>query len=269
MSDLSSIDKLKLEKFFGMKSGYVLNFSDRTFQEFILENTGIDIYEDKYNIYASGSKANRLRAFWDQEPNYTVGELISAFLELWKAQKVTGGLAINPSEQTLFDECFQISQRLIQEGQDDKDVDEVTINAHFEQIQKNIIEQIELARFTIWVAVAWFTDRILFDHLVAKKNQGVNIQLIIIDDEINNNSGLNFEEKFETYRLEKFGKYDENIMHNKFCIIDLKTVIHGSYNWTQRARFNRETIVVENSRENAEKFAEQFIQLKIKEERYP
>jgi phosphatidylserine/phosphatidylglycerophosphate/cardiolipin synthase-like enzyme len=108
----------------------------------------------------------------------------------------------------------------------------------------------------------------VFEHLVAKKNQGVNVQVIIIDDEINKNSGLNFEENFESYRLEKVGKY-ENIMHNKFCIIDLKTVIHGSYNWTQRAQFNRETIVVEKSRENAERFAEQFIQLKRKEERYP
>jgi phosphatidylserine/phosphatidylglycerophosphate/cardiolipin synthase-like enzyme len=260
MSDLSSTEKLKIEKFFGMESGYVLNFSDRTFQDFILENTGIDIYEDKYN-YASGSKANRLRGFFNQEPNYTVGELISALLEHWKAQKITCGSTIIPSEQALFDECLKISQRLIQNGKDDKDVDEVTIDAHFEQIQEKIIEQIKLAKFTIWVAVAWFTDRLLFEQLVAKKNQGVNVQVIIIDDEINNNSGLNYEEKLEIYRLEKVGKY-ENIMHNKFCIIDLKTVIHGSYNWTQRAKFNRETIVVENSRENAEKFAEQFIQLK-------
>jgi len=160
MSDLSSIEKLKLEKFFGMGGGYVLNFSDRTFQEFILENTGIDIYEDKYN-YASGSKANRLREFWEQEPNYTVGELISALLEHWKAQKLTCGSTIIPSEQALFDECLKISQRLIENGKDDKDVDEVTIDAHFEQIQKKIIEQIELAKFTIWVAVAWFTDRLL------------------------------------------------------------------------------------------------------------
>src|SRR5919199_732655 len=215
MSDLSSIEKLKLEKFFGMGGGYVLNFLDRTFQEFILENTGIDIYENKYNIYASGSKANRIRAFWNQEPNYTVGELISALLEIWKAQKLTSDSAISPPEQALFDECFQISPRLIQKGQCDEDVDEVTIDAHFEQIHKNIIEQIELSKFIIWIAVAWFTDRTLFEHLVAKKNQGVNVQLIIIDDEINRNSGLNYEEKFETYRLEKVGKY-ENIMHNKF-----------------------------------------------------
>lgn len=143
-----------------------------------------------------------------------------------------------------------------------EDVEEVTaINTHFEQIHKTIIEQIELARFTIWVAVAWFTDRELFEKLLAKKNLGVNVQLIIIDDEINRNSGLKYE-KFETYRVSRIGK-NENIMHNNFCIIDLKTVIHGSYNWTKKARFNRETITTLHERENAEKFAAQFIQLKI------
>ena len=62
MSDLSTSDKMKLEKIFGMGSGYVLDFSNRTFGEFILENVGIDIFLSKYD-YMSGSKANRLGAF--------------------------------------------------------------------------------------------------------------------------------------------------------------------------------------------------------------
>jgi hypothetical protein len=56
MSDLTGIEKLKLEKFLDMGSGYVLDFSNKTFQEFILNCLGIDIYDDKY-YYASGSMA--------------------------------------------------------------------------------------------------------------------------------------------------------------------------------------------------------------------
>lgn len=260
MSDLTSLEKLKLEKLLEMGSGYVLDFSNRTFQEFILENTGLDIYDEKYE-YASGSKANRLRAFWKEESNYPVGKLIAALLERWKAQKLADETEISPSEQSLFAECDHISKKLIQEGSRHEEGDEITINVHFEQIQQNIIEQIELAKFTIWVAVAWFTDNVLFDHLIAKKKQGVNVQLIIIDDEINRRTGLPYEHEFETYRIKKTGQY-ENMMHNKFCIIDLKTVIHGSYNWTKRAQYNNETMTVENGRENAEKFAEQFMKLK-------
>ena len=60
---LTSTDKQILEKLFQMGGGYVLNFSDRTFGEFFRDDMRIDKFEPKYN-YASGSKANRLRGFW-------------------------------------------------------------------------------------------------------------------------------------------------------------------------------------------------------------
>lgn len=256
MSDLSVIEVRKLEKFLGMENGYVLDFTNSTFQAFILDNVSIDIEDKKYLAGKSSSKANRLRTFWKLEPNFIVGKLISALLEYCKVE-----IPISESNQTLFDECFKISQRLIQEGeQGNKEVDELVINVHFEDIQRQIVEQLEIAKFTIWVAVAWFTDRVLFEKLLTKENQGINVQLIIIDDETNKNSGLDYD-KFETYRLKKRGKY-ENIMHHKFCIIDLKTVIRGTYNWTNKAQFNNEDITIVNSRKDAEEFAERFIKLK-------
>ncbi|MFM6844560.1 MAG: hypothetical protein ACKPKS_12350, partial [Dolichospermum sp.] len=118
MSDLSSIEKNKLENMFNMKNGYVLNlpeknlFSDNTFKAFILDSTGINIYEEKYGNEGK-SKAKRLRAFWKQESNYIVGKLILDLLEFWKAEKSNNGLMVSLSEQSLFDECFQISQRLM------------------------------------------------------------------------------------------------------------------------------------------------------------
>jgi len=63
MSNIKGIDKVKFEKLFGMSSGYVLDFSNRAFQEFVMESTGLDIYDSKYD-YGSGSKANQLRGFW-------------------------------------------------------------------------------------------------------------------------------------------------------------------------------------------------------------
>ncbi len=72
MIKLSFIEKNKFEKLFGMKSGYVMDFSDRTFQEFIGDAIGIDIYDEKCN-HGSGSKANRLRGFWNVESNYNIG----------------------------------------------------------------------------------------------------------------------------------------------------------------------------------------------------
>lgn len=62
MSDLTNSEKRKLEKFFGMSSGWVLNFSDRSFAELVANSTGHNIFDIRYN-HASGSKANRLTVF--------------------------------------------------------------------------------------------------------------------------------------------------------------------------------------------------------------
>ena len=60
MSDLTIPEKRKFEKFLGMGSGYVLDFTNRTFAEFIVDSTGLNIYDSRYD-YESGSKANRLK----------------------------------------------------------------------------------------------------------------------------------------------------------------------------------------------------------------
>ncbi len=80
MSDLTFVEKQKFEQLLGMASGYVLNFSDRTFGEFVSDSSGRDIFDSKYN-YRSGSKANRLRAFWQKEDNAVVGKLMRDMLD--------------------------------------------------------------------------------------------------------------------------------------------------------------------------------------------
>jgi hypothetical protein len=80
MSNLTYVEKRKLEQFLGMSSGYVLDFSNRTFAEFVRDSTGIDIYDSSYD-YASGSKANRLRGFWQREANPIVGKLMADMLD--------------------------------------------------------------------------------------------------------------------------------------------------------------------------------------------
>ena len=140
--------------------------------------------------------------------------------------------------------------------------DEETSSAiHFEKLEAMLIEEIKKAKYTIWVAVAWFTNKKLYDLLVEKYSQGLSVQVIILDDDINRNCGLHDKPKIYTVKMPLQGPY-KNFMHNKFCVIDLKTVVHGSYNWTYRANYNNETLDIETSRENAEKFADEFMRLK-------
>jgi hypothetical protein len=100
MSDLTNSEKRKFERLLGMAGGYVLDFSNRTFAEFITDSTGRNIYDSRYD-YGSGSKANRLRAFWQKEENSLVGKLMSDMLG-----------DIKPG--TLKEECQQIVARFVQ-----------------------------------------------------------------------------------------------------------------------------------------------------------
>ena len=111
MARLSTSEKIKLEKLFDMASGYVIDFSNRTFSEFFKDNFGIDIYQSKYD-YSSGSKANRLRAFWQKEEDAIVGNLLLQLLEYWKLQKELSNTLITLSEKTLYEDCISIAERL-------------------------------------------------------------------------------------------------------------------------------------------------------------
>lgn len=79
MSNLSGADKACLETLFGMNSGYVLNFSDSSFQHFF-NSYSIDIHSADFQIYGT-SKANKLRAFWEKEPDDLVGRVIFHLLK--------------------------------------------------------------------------------------------------------------------------------------------------------------------------------------------
>lgn len=112
MANLKGSEKAKLANYFEMKTGYVCDFSNRTFGDFVLENTGTDIYSGNYD----GSKANRLRAFWDKESNHLVAKLLGEMIEYWKLQKATplyGYQVFNPA---LYEECKKIVKRLQSEG---------------------------------------------------------------------------------------------------------------------------------------------------------
>lgn len=114
MADLTYIERANIEKFLGMKSGYVMDFTDRTFQEFVGEAVGLDIDNEKYH-YASNSKANRLRKFIKVESNYTLGKLLSAFCDYWLSKVHTGEID-HRDDENLYKECVKIAERLKQES---------------------------------------------------------------------------------------------------------------------------------------------------------
>ena len=65
-----------------MASGYVMSFSNNSFDELIRNVARVNIYDDKYAL-GSGSKANRLRAFWEKEPDSLTGEVLREMISVW------------------------------------------------------------------------------------------------------------------------------------------------------------------------------------------
>ncbi|QBS13529.1 abortive infection family protein [Legionella geestiana] len=107
MSDLTAVDKRNLERLFGMASGYVLDFTDRTYRDFFADHQ-IDIDNEKFKSLGT-SKANRLRVFWQVENNHTVGKIIEQMIMYGEE---TGCLFNENDVSSLKRDCLKISQRL-------------------------------------------------------------------------------------------------------------------------------------------------------------
>jgi hypothetical protein len=112
MANLDTNEKQVLEKLLQMSGGGVLNFTNRTIQEFFIDDIGIDIYDDKYN-YASGSKANRVRGFWQISDKQIIAKSIHKLIEYIKNQILIGNLDSKDFSQDLINRGKEISDKLI------------------------------------------------------------------------------------------------------------------------------------------------------------
>ena len=133
---------------------------------------------------------------------------------------------------------------------------------YFDNIKPKIRSELSNAKEFVYVAVAWLTDDDLYKDLVDLSKKGINIQLIINDDFINQNSNLDYSILYRNGGLLLYMNSENNLMHNKFCIIDNKTVLNGSYNWTRKAIKNFENITITRDNTICNQFFEQFIKLK-------
>lgn len=108
MSNLKMLERECFEELFGMSSGYVLDFSNRTFAEFFHQNAGVDIYASKYETNGD-SKARRLRAFIELEADSLVGKVLSELLDYWRYKTPQP----NAKEAKLHERASQVVGRLL------------------------------------------------------------------------------------------------------------------------------------------------------------
>jgi len=130
--------------------------------------------------------------------------------------------------------------------------------AIFNNIAESIEQEISKAQNSIYVAVAWFTNQNLFNALLQKAKSGCKVNVIVVNDEINQNSAIDYLLlNIQNSKANMLGDGSQNLIHHKFCVIDHSTVITGSYNWSYKAETsNKENIIIT---EGDAVLAEQFI----------
>lgn len=140
--------------------------------------------------------------------------------------------------------------------------DDISVKPVFDSIETEIINHILSSKFSIWAAVAWITSRPIASALYKQYKKGVNVRIVVNDDDLTKNKGIAFENTdIEYYKLSPKNGNFNNLMHHKFCVIDFKKVITGSFNWTVKASFNNENITVIEQKDQAEKYTEEFVKL--------
>ena len=135
----------------------------------------------------------------------------------------------------------------------------LVVEAKFTNIQSEIIKHIEQARVSILIAMAWFTDEVIKNVILNKKEQGLRIEIITYRDGVNKLHGVDLLELDHS----KIRGTRGGTMHDKFCIIDNQIVITGSYNWSSNAENrNDENITIIRDNLASTDFSVEFRRLK-------
>ncbi len=126
-------------------------------------------------------------------------------------------------------------------------------------IRDAIIQKIISCEKSIDIAAFVLTSGDIADKLSLAKERGVKIR-IVIDDKQRKKKDIVLEflrdEGFDLHYLKgNVGGF----MHNTFAIFDNKTVITGSYNWTEYSeKFNYENAIITDDENVVNKFRDEF-----------
>ena len=105
----------------------------------------------------------------------------------------------------------------------------------FDEIQDTVIQGIRDAKYMIWFAVTWFSSDAIYNELIAKKNRGVSIRVLVSNEPTNNITVQN---------LKREG-------------VDVKVVNI----WAKNANDNEETLVTALDCEFVSNFADIFMEI--------
>lgn len=130
-------------------------------------------------------------------------------------------------------------------------------SSHLDQI---VVNELKMAKREIKAAVCWFTNETIFEVILDKAKQGLDIEIIINYDNINiKEGGLGFD-KLQSLGVKCWGYTGKDILHHKYLVIDSEKLIVGSFNWTKAK--NRDSLVCLSDIEMAQKLINEMQEAK-------
>ena len=137
----------------------------------------------------------------------------------------------------------------------------MAVDAHFKNIRSVLQHELSQATRNIRVAVAWFTDAVLYQLLLDKLAAEISVIVVVRNDVVNlSGKGVDWQAFIEAGGTLYFS-HERPALHHKFCLVDSTRVVSGSYNWTYAAQYNHENVVVSDQAEVAKSFLTAFTEL--------
>lgn len=130
------------------------------------------------------------------------------------------------------------------------------------EIKQRIIFELSNSRQIVYLAMAFFTDRDIANAIIEAKRRNVTVDIILSSNVQNETVKQMFNEA--NINIHAFDTGDERgMMHHKFCLIDNKITINGSYNYSYNASNNNvENIHISDDYSIYKQFLTEFERLK-------
>lgn len=119
-----------------------------------------------------------------------------------------------------------------------------------------IVEQYGKAKNSIDVMAYTFTSEAIADALIAAKQRGVAVRVILDDDEAIKTASQSA--RLKAAGIKVFLDGEHPIAHNKVSIIDYKLLLGGSFNYSRSAESNAENLYLEDGKATVDKYVENF-----------
>lgn len=135
--------------------------------------------------------------------------------------------------------------------------------AHFNNIRSKILPLLREAKKEVAIAMAWFTSAELFSAIMSCLSRDISVKLVLLESPINfMEYAPNFNDFIKAGGKLYIASSEHGFMHHKFCIIDNKIAISGSYNWTYYAETrNLENIFMTDDLSIVNSYQEEFSRL--------